>query len=253
MDCKTARLLLEFARPQHAELDSLDLRALEAHVATCPDCGPSAKLERAFDEQLGKAMRQVDVPDQLRSRLLARLAKERAAVEKWRWKRYAVGALAVAATLLLVVGVWTLVRRATLPHLDPAQIAEATRNREIIGFKKDEIKKDYHERGVDMTPPNFNYQYLVHYGMGTLQGQQVPCLVFIHDDADANTHAYAVVYVVSDRDFNLSKVSTNSPWAESGYRYKVELERETGSPDLYVVVHTGDNLAWLRQGDAAGE
>jgi hypothetical protein len=248
MDCKTARLLLEFARPQHAELDPLDLRALEAHVAACPDCCLNSKQERAFDEQLGQAMRKVDVPDQLRARLLGRLARERSAAEKWRWKRYAAGAAAIAATLLLVVGVWAVVRRATLPHLNVSRIEEETKNREIVFANKDDIKKEYHERGIEMTPPpTLNYAFLVHHGMGALQGQQVPCLVFIRDNPEANIHAHAIVYVVSDRDFNLSKLPANPQWSEEGYHYKVEIERELGSPDLYVIVHTGDNLDWLRQ------
>jgi hypothetical protein len=248
MDCKTARLLLAFARPQHAELDPLELRALEAHVAACPDCGHNANQDRAFDEQLGQAMRQVDVPDQLRSRLLARLARERAAATKWRWKRYTAVAAAVAATLLLVIGICYGVRRATLPTLDVARIEAATQNIDILGHNKDEIKKEYHERGIDMTPPpTLNYAFLVHYGMGTLQGRQVPSLVFIRDNAEANIHAHAIVYVVSDRDFNLSKVPAYYQWSEAGYRYKVEIERGLGASEFYVIVHTGDNLDWLRQ------
>ena len=249
MDCKTARLLLEFARPQHVELEPTDLRALEAHVAACPDCSVNSKQERALDEQLGQAMRKVDVPDRLRSRLLSRLARDRAVAERGRWKRYVAGAAAVAATLLLVIGVWSAVRRATLPPLKLASIEEDAKNIEIYVPNKESVKKEYHERGIEMTPPALNYAYLKHRGMGTLQGQEVPCLVFIRDNPEANIHAHAIVYVVSNRDFNLSKVPANYQWSEAGYQYKVDLEREPGSPDLYVIVHTGDNLNWLRQAD----
>ncbi len=70
--------------------------------------------------------------------------------------------------------------------------------------------------------------------------------MFIRDDAEANIHAHATVYVISDRDFNLSKVPENYLWAEQGYKNKVELKREPGSPDLYVIVYTGEDLSWLR-------
>ena len=169
-------------------------------------------------------------------------------------RRYVAGAAAVAATLLLVIGVWSAVRRATLPPLKVASIEEDMKKLDMgLGANKDDIKKEYHERGIEMTPPALNYAYLKVHGMGTLQGQQVPCLVFIRDNPEANIHAHAIVYVVSNRDFNLSKVPANYQWSEAGYQYKVDLEREPGSPDLYVIVHTGDNLDWLRQPDAGAE
>ncbi len=150
MDCKTARLMLEFARPQHAELDPLDLRALEAHVAACPECALRTKQERALDEQLGRAMCKVDVPDQLRSRLLRRLAKEKAAVEKWRWKRYAAAATAVAALLLLAIGGWSMWHQATLPLLDPNWIKDETVRAEISPpaneVTKEAIQKEFREQ-----------------------------------------------------------------------------------------------------------
>jgi hypothetical protein len=253
MDCKTARLMLEFARPQHAELDPLDLRALEVHVAACPECTLQAKQERALDEQFGRAMCKVDVPDQLRTRLLRRLAKENAAAAKWRWKRYAAAATAVAALLLLAIGGWAMWHQATLPPLDMNAIKDRTVQNEY-GVNPAAIQKEYRERGITMTPPaSLNYSFLAFHGMGSLQGQQVPCLTFIRDDSDANIHANAMVYVVSDRDFNLSKVPETYQWAEQGYKYKVELKRESGSPDLYVIVYTGENLNWLRQPDPNGE
>ena len=42
MDCKTARLMLEFAHPRHNELDPPDLHPLEAHVTACPECSLNA-------------------------------------------------------------------------------------------------------------------------------------------------------------------------------------------------------------------
>ena len=97
-------------------------------------------------------------------------------------------------------------------------------------------------------PANLNYGFLTFHGMGQLQKRQVPCLIFIRDDNDANIHANAIVYVVSDQEFNLSKLPDNFQ-SEPGYKYKVELERQPGSRSVYVVVYTGENLDWLRQSE----
>ena len=77
MDCKTARLLLDFARPLCPELDTADAEALHSHLAECPECGPFAAGERRIDGHFGRAVRDVPVPEHLRDRLVKRLAVER--------------------------------------------------------------------------------------------------------------------------------------------------------------------------------
>ena len=57
MDCKTARLLLLFARPLPTELEASEAEALESHLADCPECGALAQAERQTDTCLGQAMR----------------------------------------------------------------------------------------------------------------------------------------------------------------------------------------------------
>jgi hypothetical protein len=248
MDCKTARLLLEFARPHHPELDPVDLRAIEAHVGSCPDCSLAAKHERDLDEQLAQAMRQVDVPDRLRARLLTRLADERDATRKWRWKRVVGGAVAVAATLLLAIGGWVVYHRAMLPPLDQGMLDSlAGTAKRQDGLSPQDIESDFRGQGIEMTAPtSLNYAFLAFHGLGKLEKQQVPCLIFIRDDPDTNIHAHAFVYVVSDREFSFKDPPTNYQ-SEPGYVYKVELEYEAGSHYAYVIVHTGDNLDWLRR------
>ena len=75
MDCKTARLLSDFARPQ--DLGRADAAAFEGHIADCPECAAVVGAERRLDQRLGEAMRHVPVPEGLRGRLLDRLAAER--------------------------------------------------------------------------------------------------------------------------------------------------------------------------------
>src|SRR5262245_7563408 len=98
MDCKTARLLLEFARPGHLELDPEESLALETHLRDCSDCGPIAQVERSLDEQLGHAMREVSIPADLRPRLLAHVAGARRS-----YYRRLAGRLSLAAAVLVAV------------------------------------------------------------------------------------------------------------------------------------------------------
>ena len=49
MDCRTARLLLDFARPRPAELAAEEAAALEGHLTGCPECDSLARTERQLD------------------------------------------------------------------------------------------------------------------------------------------------------------------------------------------------------------
>ena len=111
MDCKTARLLLEYARPNSHELDETEARALEEHLAGCTDCDQQTGAERRADEVIGRAMRAVDVPDQLRSRVLARLAEEQVQRRR-RWPAYSLrGASRGGGFAVAGLGIVALVRR----------------------------------------------------------------------------------------------------------------------------------------------
>ncbi|MDX1594076.1 MAG: DUF3379 family protein [Gammaproteobacteria bacterium] len=88
------------------------------HMQSCPDCGPLAAEVRAFDGQIGAALR-VDCPDDLAARIRARQVlladRDRESNGRSPWQRFRdlllgqrsdwVAAYAVAATVLLVVGV----------------------------------------------------------------------------------------------------------------------------------------------------
>src|SRR5690242_15755148 len=115
MDCRTARLLLDYARPAPAELPGGDAAALEGHLTACPECEALARAERQADDRLGRAVRDVPVPDGLRDRLLARLGAER---RRWYPRRltWGGGTLAgAAAALLLAFGLWRYFHPAQLP------------------------------------------------------------------------------------------------------------------------------------------
>src|SRR5689334_15791744 len=102
MDCRTARLLLDFERPRVPELPPDDASALDAHLAGCPECEALAQADRAADDRLGRAMRDVAVPEGLHQRILDRLVAERGD-QRRRWLGWTVRVAAAAAVVVLAV------------------------------------------------------------------------------------------------------------------------------------------------------
>src|SRR5579872_6794092 len=102
MDCRTARTLIDFDRPNASELEPRDVQDLAEHLNRCPECEAAAGADRSLDVGLGRAMRQVEIPDQLHRHIVSRLDAERG---EWYRRRigYAVSAAAVAALVLLGV------------------------------------------------------------------------------------------------------------------------------------------------------
>ena len=50
--------------------------------------------------------------------------------------------------------------------------------------------------------------------------------------------------------YSLSPAIDSTP---PGYKYRIELDREPGSRFVYVIVHTGENLDWLRVQDTSAD
>src|SRR5882762_5979059 len=122
MDCKTARLLIEFFRPVASELNASEAEALEQHLAECTECGRFAQAERAWESRVARMVQDVPVPARLHERLQAGLEQQRA-----QWRRQSTGralaGAAVAATLFLVVAFGWYWKRTHPPRLDLEQVA----------------------------------------------------------------------------------------------------------------------------------
>ncbi len=239
MDCKTARLLLDFARPQARELEPEEVGALETHLDQCVDCHRLSRAERGLDERLGTAMRQVEVPAGLRDRLRARLEAERG---DWYRRRFAHTmrlAAAAAALLLLTWGAGRWVLHHAKPFLDPQQIAAAV-NDQAMQDPKMRIEAELKRMGVETTlSPLLNYNLVIApASFAELPGfpnQQVAMLVF------ARNGRSATVYIVSTE-----QLRDGVPLAAGGATFKVEILPSAGEPYTFLVVHDGDNLDWLR-------
>ncbi|HZV03810.1 MAG TPA: hypothetical protein VE999_01855 [Gemmataceae bacterium] len=239
MDCKTARLLLDFARPQARELEAEEAEALESHLDHCPDCHSQARSERVFDERLGKAMRQVEVPAGLRDQLLARLESARG---DWYRQRFAHAArLCAAAALLLVVGWFGLywVREHWVTPIDTQRVANAIAN-DATEDPKARTERQLKALGTEtLLPIYFDYHLLACPPFLTelpgYPGRMVPSLLFVRNSRVAR------VYLIRE-----NAIPEGTPHAIDGSSFKAELWGESGEPYRYLIIHDGDDLDWLR-------
>jgi hypothetical protein len=240
MDCKTARLLLEFAQPRAGEMDPADLAALEQHFAGCPECDALARAERGLDHAFSKAMQAVEVPSGLRGRLLDRLDRERGDVSLRRFGRAARAAAAVAAVLLAAWGIYAW-RQAHLPAVDMDRAWEDLLAEHAAPPGREDLTAHFRKLGFDgELPDDLKYTSLAYYGMGEFQGRPVPQLVFVSQQGNGR----ARVRLLSPKQFNLATlpVGFQSP---DGYDYRLSLWRAPGCAEI--VDYTGSNANWLRQ------
>jgi hypothetical protein len=236
MDCRTARLLLEFDRPLASDLAPPDAEALRTHLADCNDCGRLAEAERTFDEQLGQAIRDVPVPEGLRERLLKRLANER---EDW-YRRWLLRGAGIAAAVALVSwGLWSWIGQR--PELvSPEEMRRIAAGQ--LAQSPEEIEKWYRDRGVAMVAPRqVNYYFLTWRNFARIEGKEVPFLEFHRENA------WARVFVVSDRQFNLANAANLAPADSGGLKVEVQTY-PAGGPARYafIIVYTGDSLDAFR-------
>ena len=56
MDCRTARILLDFARPSAMELPASDATDLEGHLNGCSECDTLARTDRLLDSRLSQPL-----------------------------------------------------------------------------------------------------------------------------------------------------------------------------------------------------
>jgi hypothetical protein len=237
MDCRTAQLLLDFARPRPGELHPTDTDALEAHLAGCPECHALAQAERRIDDHLGRAMRDVPVPDHLQRQVLGRLrqarSQRRQRILAWTARLSAAAALLIAVGL----GVWAVVWK---PHALPELDLE---NLHAIAFVEnhptpEQVEEWFREQyGIDtVVPSRFNYHLLAHHSVAEIQGQRLPLLVFAHG------HDRARVYIVAGKQFDRHAL-LHAERPDSG-GLKVEVWQNPDAPDLaYVVIYSGGSLA----------
>jgi hypothetical protein len=239
MDCKTARQLLDFARPQARELEPDEAGELESHLDRCADCHGAASRQRQLDDCLGRAMRLVEVPAGLRDQILTRLESERGDWYRGRFARTARWAVAAAAVLVLGWAAWHWIAGHLRRPLDPEAIARAVQDTGAAD-RRVQTEAALKRLGVP-TPlsPHLNYNLLIAPPSLTelpgVPGQRVAMLVFARDGRSAT------VYLVP-----AEQLPGAGPRIVGEGTVKVEILPSEGEPYSFLVVHEGDNLDWLQ-------
>lgn len=238
MDCKTARLLLDFARPQARELEAEEATALERHLDHCPACHSQARGERELDDCLGRAMRQVEVPAGLREQLLARMDSARGDWNRQRFAHAARLSAAAAAVLLVSWFGWYWVREHWVASVDMQRVADAISN-DAMEDPRDGAERALKDLGVE-TPlsPHLDYRLLISPpALAKLPGypnREVAMLVF------GRNGRVARVYLIREK-----AIPENTAAATATGSFKAELLPSEGEPYRFLVIHDGDNLNWL--------
>jgi hypothetical protein len=239
MDCKTARLLLDYARPAPAELPGGDVAALESHLSACPECEAVARTERQLDDHVGRAVRDVPVPDGLRERLLARLRTER---RRW-YRRWALrGTAAAAAAVALTLGLWRPWQRPVLPAPDVERIAYDVSVENAVRGSPDQAQAwlgDKCPGYVVLVPQDFdgqslNYGTLADCYLAPCQGERVPMLLFVHGADEAR------VYILSTKQFNLDGLPDLS--ADSGGCKTAVRSSLADARIKYLFIYSGNSM-----------
>jgi hypothetical protein len=234
-------MLLQFARPQAGELDEADAAELEHHLAGCPECEEHARSERRLDQHLGQAVRQVEVPDRLRSVLLKRLAQERG---RWFRKplRWAVGVAAGVAALVMLG--WAVYQWGpnTLPVVEVGEIGHVAIDNPENPPLRESIEEEFQKQGFAVSiPTDLDFDLFQRSYTTEFQGKRVPCLEFKRA-GDVDPHGQrdtARVLLLSDKQFNLKNLAGNLP------RQRGVLIRKEGDRQAAIIFYTGDNLNWL--------
>jgi hypothetical protein len=232
MDCRTARLLLDFARPSRPELPADDLDALDAHLLGCAECEALSRAERAADVRLAQAMREVSLPEGLRERIGARLETERGHRQR---RRVAWTLRAAIAAAILFVSCWFGWSRYAKPK--PELDLERLHYDVVMNLPQepDKVKQGFldHYNVKTPTPTAFNYAFLKFYAVADCQNQRVPFLFFERGDTEAR------VFVISSGRFNLDGLEPGPAIDSGGYR--VEVVRDD-TDHAFVVVYKGESL-----------
>jgi len=240
MDCRDAQFYLRLRRPGSDELDPDAAAALDRHLAGCPACAAAGRVLADFDAAVGRAMRAVPVPEGLRDQLFAEVATRRGAVLRRTTYRY----LAVAASVIVTCGLAFGVYSAARPTADmPALVMTQDELGQPQGAER-QIAAFLKAQSLPALPEPFDPALFIHAGTESVQGRDVPVLIF----RERTGQGLAKVYAFRGSSFKLDAIRDEQASLFSAKPYPNATAGMT-----YVVVFTGMDLTpFLRGGGPVG-
>lgn len=231
MDCETARVMLTFFGRHGEELSTEDRADFDAHLSACAPCAAKFRAEQAFDGQIAKAMRQLTVPADLRSKIADSLAADRG---DW-YRRRLIGVAATVGVGLLSFAGYVAYQIQTAPTLRADNVLSMQDR-----SPEDQISRELSKHGLRYNPQRpFDLTQLTMAGASELQGREVPMLFF----RNVRKNSHAKVYVVNDRMLNWKALDPEQSEFHSKLGYQVAVMPDAVRGDVgYVIVYTGDSL-----------
>jgi hypothetical protein len=240
MDCKTARMLIEFALPRCGELDAQESEALDNHLRDCGECAQAARVELDADRHVSRAVRDVMVPSGLRERILERMQSERRPWYRRRAGRFVAAAAAVLLSVGIGVGYWIGFYR---PAFDASAFAEKlpSPGNESSADQLEIWFRDTYRVKTTM-PRRIDYQYFVSAGREELDGQLIPHLIFINE----KNRLFAEVWVLTADRFDIKRTLQKAAQGGSGkMMFKLIEDEQHPESVVYLIRYSGDSLDWL--------
>jgi hypothetical protein len=233
MDCRDAQFYLRLRRPGIDDLDPDATAALDLHLAGCPACAAADRGLVGFDAAVGRAMRAVAVPDGLRDRLFSDASARRGTVLRRKTYRLAAAVASVLVTAGLTLGVYSAAR----PQPDTSRlVVDGDELWHPQGGEK-AIARFLKAERLPALPEPFDTTLFIHAGTESVQGRDVPVVVFRTANGWAKVYAFrSTAFVTKDvQDAQASHCSAKQYPVRDGV--------------AYVVVFTGHDLnAFLRGG-----
>lgn len=232
MDCNDAQFYLRLFRGGPDRTDADVAAALDNHLAGCPRCAADAGRLSAFDAAVGRAMRAVEVPVGLRSKLVADLSARRGTALRQRAYR----GLAVAASALLATGLAVGAFTAARPAFDPAELVDRHEQTSTPQGAEKAVADWLKAEGLPARLPEpFDYGLYVTHGTENFRGRDTPVVVF----RDRAGTGLAKVYAVRPWQF---KTADLQPAQMSGWQARV-YPKDPAAGVTFVVLFTGADLA----------
>ena len=171
MDCRTARLLLDFHRPRAGELPPKRPWNWSATWPAAPTATPPVAPRTASTITSAPPIRNVPLPDGLRERLLSRLSEQRSTACTGAWPgRRADSPWPPLCSSARCCGGTSLPRscRSSTWPSSPAWMAEKHKLR-----SSESVTAWFHDRHhVSMIAPPFDYDWLIECDMVDVQGKR---------------------------------------------------------------------------------
>ena len=237
MQCQVVRSQLPFLLAAGADqLDADAQAALRSHLEKCPACSAWLERERRLDEHLGKALRDVLVPDGLKSKILTRLALQpRRVPRSW---------MAAAACVLVALGLsgsWYFWPNPRLSIDDIQRIAQRGEEHAT----PESVEAWFRERRLTMAAPReYDYTFLQSLEVVEFKGRRVPKLIFYRERSSRST--MAEVLVLSTAQFQLGDLQAFDRLAVGSK--VVSLRQDADYPEFFHLrISQGDFDLLLRE------